>query len=407
MSSAFNLKPEKYYFFNNEACDLCGLCLNKCPVLELPLDEAKAEMKRLIDGEKTKQVFKKCTSCMTCNLICPKNCNPYELILYRWYEKYKEKGLASISRFMLTPLQPSPNLWSILNDRAPEDEKKILQSWSKITKCEEFLYPGCTMCGGAYYLYDSKLFEGQKIMMKDELCCGEPFYRLGIFETAEEVAKRLEKEFKKMGVNKIIFPCLGCYDTILKIYPERFGVKYEFEGTGLLDIIWEKIEKKELKIKSKINKKLTVHDNCHSKPFGTKYFDLSRKILNACGVEIVEMKHNKENALCCGIASFARKQDIMDIVSDAQIRLKEAEETEADGLVVYCGGCLLILSLAKITLQSKLPIYHLSEMVQEAIGEKPLLRSDERAKIGFQIAMEEGPKQVAGLPKRYWMKSIE
>ena len=61
----------KYYFFKKESCDLCGICLNKCPVLGLSLEEAKEEMKRLIEGEETKHVLAKCTSCMTCNLFCP------------------------------------------------------------------------------------------------------------------------------------------------------------------------------------------------------------------------------------------------------------------------------------------------------------------------------------------------
>ncbi|NVM03382.1 MAG: hypothetical protein HWN67_13710, partial [Candidatus Helarchaeota archaeon] len=44
--------------------------------------------------------------------------------------------------------------------------------------------------------------------------------------------------------------------------------------------------------------------------------------------------------------------------------------------------------------------------IQEAIGEKPFHRIEERAEVGFNIAMEEGPKNIAGLPKRYRMKSL-
>jgi Fe-S oxidoreductase len=397
------MSEKKYYFFNEKDCDLCGLCLNKCPVLALSIEEAKNEMQRLIKGEKPKHVFSKCTSCMTCNLICPKNCNPYELIIFRWYEKYKEKGLSKNAKFMLTPLQSTATVWSLLKERFPEDEKKTIQSWSKLSKCDELLYPGCTMCCSTPYLYLSTLFTGFNIMMTDELCCGEPFYRIGVLDTAEEVAKRLEQQYNLLNVKKVIFPCLGCFNTIKNIYPTRFKVKYDFEATGLLDILWKRIENGEIKIISKVNKKLTVHDNCHAKPFGTRYFDLSRKILQKCGVELVEMKHNKENALCCGIASFARKQDVMDIINDAQVRLKEAEETHAAGLVVYCQGCLMILSLAKFVLKSNMPIYYWTEILQEAIGEKPLYRLEDRTKNAMEIIMEDAPKYLAELPKRYWM----
>lgn len=399
------MKEDQYEFFDRDSCDLCGLCLNNCPVLELPIEEAKKEFKRLVEGGETEHVMQKCTSCMTCNIFCPNDCLPYELILSRWYEKYKKNGLAPEARFLLTPHQPSPNVWTILQERLPDDEKKTLQSWSKLHKTEEMVYPGCVMCFPPY-LGHSKIFDEFSIMMTNELCCGEPFYRIGVLDAAEQIAKRLEKQFKITGVKKMIFPCLGCYNTIKKLYPSRFNIKFEFESIALLDWLWEKIQSGKIKIKTKIDKKVTVHDNCHAKPFGTHFFDLTRKILKTLGVEIVEMEHNRENALCCGIAAFAIDQDPMDIINYAITTLKEAEETGADALVVNCGGCLLILSVAKIASRSKMPIYHILEIVQKAIGEEPAHRNEERAEEVFKILMQEGPLYLAEFPERYWMKPI-
>jgi Fe-S oxidoreductase len=396
------MDKEKYYFFNKDACDLCGLCLNKCPVLELPIEEAKEEMKRLIEGEETK-LLAECTSCMACNLFCPKDCFPYELILYRWYERYKKKGLSAVSKIMVTPMQTSPNVWSLM---LSEEEKKTFQSWSKPRKAEEILYPGCMMCFPPYLSY-SKLFDDFNIVMSNELCCGEPFYRIGVLDTAEQAAKRLEKQFKIMGVKKVIFPCLGCCNTIKNIYPERFGVEYEFESIPLLDIVWKKIEGGELKIKNKLNIRVTVLDNCHSRGFGTHIFDLIRKILKTLGAEIVEMKHNRENAPCCGIAAFAIDQNPIDVINVAVKTFNEAEETGADALVVNCGGCLVIQSVGRIVSGGEMPIYHIIEMVQKAIGEEPLHRNMERAYNMFKILTQETPKIVAELPERYQVEPIK
>lgn len=392
----------EYYFFDKESCDLCGLCLNKCPVLELPIEEAKEEMKRLIEGKETKHLSAKCTSCMTCNIICPKDCLPYELILYRWYEKYKRNGLSVEAKFFVTPLQTSPNLWSLL---IPEDEKKKFQSWSKLSKSEEILYPGCMMCFPPYLSY-TKLFDDFTVMMTNELCCGEPFYRVGVFDTAEQIAKRLEKQFKVMGVKKMIFPCLGCYNMIENVYPNRFGVRFEFKSIALLDLLWEKIKSGEIEIKNKLNMTVTVHDNCNSKPFGSRFFDLTRQILETLGAEIVEMNHTRENALCCGIAAFAIDQSMMDVIDVATKRFEEAEETGADALEVHCGGCLLVLSAGKIASRGKMPIYHIIELVQRAIGEEPVHRNMERAADMFKIALQEAPKYIAGLPERYRVEPI-
>lgn len=393
---------EKYHFFDKGSCDLCGICLNKCPVLELPIEEAKAEMRRLVEGEETKHVLSKCTSCMTCNLFCPEDCLPYELILQQRYERYKKEGLSSVAKIMVTPMQTPQNMWSMA---LPEDEKKTFQSWSEPRKAEEILYPGCMMCFPPY-LSHSKLFDGFNTVMSNELCCGEPFYRIGVLDTAEQIAKRLEKQFRIMGVKKMIFPCLGCHNTIKNVYPKRFGVEFGFESIALLDLIWKRIESGEIEIKNKLNIRATVLDNCHSKPFGAHFFDLIRKILKALGAGVVEMKHNRENALCCGIAAFAIKQDPMDVIDAAVKTFKEAEETGADALAVNCGGCLILQSVGKIVSSGEMPIYHIIELVQKAMGEEPTHRNMERAENMLKIATQEAPKYIAGLPERYWVEPI-
>ncbi|MDT8271735.1 MAG: 4Fe-4S dicluster domain-containing protein, partial [Desulfomonilia bacterium] len=57
--------------FREDLCDVCGKCLNLCPVMELPIDEARAEVRRLLEGTRSKHALSRCTSCMSCNLACP------------------------------------------------------------------------------------------------------------------------------------------------------------------------------------------------------------------------------------------------------------------------------------------------------------------------------------------------
>lgn len=395
----------KYYFFDEDSCDLCGVCLSKCPVMGLPVEEAKEEVRRLVEGEEARHVFSKCTGCMTCNLLCPKDCKPYDLILYRLYERYRRDGLPSIARFMVTPTQTPSNVWSLA---LSEDERETFRLWEEAAEAaerrgvEEVVYPGCVMCFPPY-LSHSKLFDSLTIAMRNELCCGEPFYRIGVLDVAEQAARRLEEWFRRIGARKVVFPCLGCYNTIMKIYPERFGVKYDFEGVAFLDLIWDKIESGEVKVKNRLNIKVTVHDNCHSKPFGDKYHDLTRMILEKLGAEIVEMKHNRENASCCGLAAFAIRQDPADVVNVATGVIEEAEETGAEALVVRCGGCLTTLSVASTLSLGRMPVYHIIELVQKAIGEEPQRGSVERSGRIVKLLFEELPKQFANLPERYWV----
>lgn len=110
--------------FNRESCTLCGLCLNQCPVMQLPLEEAKKEVKRLITKEESKYVLSKCNSCVSCNLICPQGANPYQLILERWNDLYKIRGAPPIYRFVC-PTE-TPNIWQLTNIFLSNEEKNGL-----------------------------------------------------------------------------------------------------------------------------------------------------------------------------------------------------------------------------------------------------------------------------------------
>lgn len=396
----------KYEFFDEGSCIECGICFRDCPVLKLPVKEAQKEIKRLIDGQETEYVSKKCVSCGYCNLLCPFDCLPSELILQRRYEKYKKIGLPSIYSFVATPLQPSPNLWTIMRERLPEDEKKTIQSWSKLSKSEEVLNPGCVVRSFFPYLTYSKLLQGLTIMMKDELCCGVFLYMTGLFDQAQQVAKRLEKQFKIMGIKRMIFLCDACYYAFKELYPKRFGIKFEFEPITLRDWLWERIESGKIEVKHRLNRKVTIQDGCHARLYGADHYDLTRKLLERLGAQIVEMEHSKENSLCCGIGPFVATQDITELMDTCTGTYKEAEETGADALVVNCTSCLWMLSMGKSISSGKMPIYHVLEMVQKAIGEEPVHRNMERAEEIFRIAMEEAPKYLSELPDKYWMKQI-
>ena len=83
------MSSKRIHAFIEDLCDLCGLCFHLCPVLELPLEDAKEEIHNLIKGQKSRHVLSKCNTCLSCNLYCPQNANPYQLILERWNNLYR------------------------------------------------------------------------------------------------------------------------------------------------------------------------------------------------------------------------------------------------------------------------------------------------------------------------------
>jgi ferredoxin len=52
-------------------CETCGICLQKCPVMNMSKEESRAEIVRLLNGEETERVLNECTFCFNCNRYCP------------------------------------------------------------------------------------------------------------------------------------------------------------------------------------------------------------------------------------------------------------------------------------------------------------------------------------------------
>ena len=398
-------KNSSYEFFNRDLCDECGSCLHGCPVLGLSSEEAKEEIKRLIKGEKTEHVLAECISCMTCNLLCPKGCEPYHLILNRWNERYRREGLPLRVKTVL-PLE-SPNFLSIARESMPEDERKTLRDWSEASKskervagAEEVMYAGCNAQIFPYLTY-TKLLNGLIIIGEQELCCGEIYYRMGLLEQVDLIAHRVEKRLNSLGLKKLITFCPACYHMLKKIYP-KFGVQFDFEIQDMREWLWERMEEGRIEIRSKVNKTVTIQDSCHAKLMGDSFLDLPRKILKAIGAEIIEMERSRRRALCCGIADGVARYDPFDMVKGARRQWEEAEKTGADVLVVYCATCLLMLSIGEMAGPTKMPVYHLLEMLQLATGEEPVRRHSKRAEDVVKGLWE----KTVFSDERFWVTKI-
>jgi len=369
-------------FFDLDSCDLCGECLRRCPVLGLSLKEAKLEIKRLVEGRKTKVTLRECTGCFSCNLYCPKGLTPYYLILFRWYERYKEKGLPGLIRLAL-PYQPPPNIWLSLHKMLPEDEKMLLKSWASPTisnlRSAEVLFLGCNQLLNPY-IANTSLFNDLTPLGSRALCCGEPYFRLGLFDQVSQIARRLERYFKTLKIKRMVFFCPAGYNMFKNILPEKFGVRFDFEIKSLLEWLWERIEGGKIKIKKELSKTVTIQDSCHGKSLGPDFLKLSRKILNEIGMEVIEMEHKEEDALCCGLGGVVSRFSILDMVKTSLRRLKEAEKTKAQVFAPYCNGCLITFSLSSMLHSPKIPLFHLIELLQLATGEEPKHRHSLRAK---------------------------
>ncbi len=361
-----------YAAFAREKCNGCGLCFHECPVMQLPLHEAREEVARLLAGQDTKKVLAQCESCFTCNYICPENAHPAELILSRWREEYEKRGLpARASYFMPTH---APNFRTFVIDRLPEDEKSMLRDWLSESPAEEIFYPGCNLIT-APYLARTMLLDAYDIRGSLAMCCGEMYFRMGLEEQLKKLASRLTAWLDRMGTKRMVIPCTAGYNLFTNILPE-FGFDRKLEIEHLLPLLLRRIDKGEIKIRRKLGWTVTVQDSCHAKSFGPEFMELPRELLGKLGCKVVEQRYNKVSMLCCGIGggfSHASSYHPLRLTRSTWRNLAGARQTGADAVVSYCAGCLQMLSTGKLTNPlNRMPVYHIIELLKLAIGEETI-----------------------------------
>jgi len=360
--------------YDADACEVCGRCLVQCPVLGLGEWQAKAEMRALREGRPGRYVLARCETCMACNVACPNGANPMMLFLDRFHEHISRRGLPSWSLYF----QPhsKTNFRTAAIARMPTDERLLLEKWADTSPCDEFAYPGCNLCTTPY-LTRAGFLEGLNIRGGLEHCCGEMYFRTGMFDQLRLTARHLNGYLDTLGAKKMMVLCTAGYNLFTNVLP-RFGLTADVEISPYLPWLLRRLENGDIEIKRKLNITATIQESCHSKVLGQQYLETPRKILDIIGVRVREMDHSSECAYCCGIGGgFPAKKGYhpLAVMAATHRVLSEARRTRADAIATYCAGCLLSMSSQAAFLPGQMPIYHIIELIQLAAGEKPARRN--------------------------------
>jgi heterodisulfide reductase subunit D len=268
-------------------------------------------------------------------------------------------------------------LGSVIKDHNPYfQEHKNRLNWipntSNITKNSPILFfVGCT---GAYKLNEMpKNFleisakAGLKMQIAgEEWCCGSVAFRCGVEDIAKQLAEHNAELMKSQMVKTIVTSCAGCYRVFKKDYPKILGIdKWNIEVLHTIEMVDKLIKEGKLKVIKKIEGNVTYHDPCHLGRHA-RIFDAPRDVIKAITKgTLVEMRRNRAYAYCCG-AGGGVKSGFPDLALEiAQERIREAEQTRAKYLVTTCPFCLVNLRDAAKSLNSKLEILDLLELVND------------------------------------------
>jgi Fe-S oxidoreductase len=173
------------------------------------------------------------------------------------------------------------------------------------------------------------------MLPNDEVCCGLPVINAGYKKEAKELAKKNFQRFKKNGIKKIITNCPSCYHMFKDEYP-KFIPEWDIEVEHAAQTVLDALKKRDMP-NYPIKEPVTYHDSCHLGRYCGIYNE-PREVIELLGAEIIEMKHNKENALCCGAGACVRANFPELAKNAAKTRLKDMP-AQVDIIISACSLC--------------------------------------------------------------------
>src|SRR5680860_392416 len=370
------------------ACAQCGHCVEGCTQFGGQGWESRSPrgkwyfLREVLQGreEITQEWVHKfllCTTCERCENECPLNL-PIEPAwgLLRG-ELINEQNRMTFPPFemMAASMKKEGNIWAgYRKDRdgwLPQDLRDKLPEKSKTA-----YFAGCTasfveqdIAIGTAELLDRAGVEFTYVG-NEENCCGIPMLVSGRWDVWESNMRHNIDTMKAHGVEEVVTSCPACYLVWKAYYPqwcEKLGIEYGIEAKHYSEVLSEKIEAGELVLPGRIEKTVTFHDSCHAGR-ACGLYEPPRDLLEAIpGIELREMEHNREDALCCG--------SVLTLIGDSPVahdlgavRLQEAIDVGVKDIVALCPCCQFQLRVSANVTGMDVEVHDLAHLAAASLG---------------------------------------
>ncbi|MBY7144764.1 (Fe-S)-binding protein [Virgibacillus sp. NKC19-3] len=323
-------------------------------------EEAAATVQHasLIGDVITEEELSGCTTCRACEDACPVN-NEHvgQIIDMRRYLVMTEGKMDPDAQRAVMNIERQGNPWGLskkdrIKWRDTDDSVSIptVKELQKEGKDFEYLFWVSSM--GAYDSRSQKIAIAFAKLMNQagvnfailgnkEANSGDTARRIGNEFLFQEIAEKNIKEFEKNNVKKIVTIDPHAYNIFKNEYPD-FG--FEGEVYHHTQLLFDLLMNGKLKPRRQINQRLTYHDSCYLGRYNGVY-DPPREILTSIpGLELVEMKRNKENGMCCGAGGGLMWSEDTTGNRINVARTEQAMAVESTMISSACPFCLTMLS---------------------------------------------------------------
>lgn len=323
------------------ACTTCGYCTAVCPVFISPVVDKVVEMRRCLVLERAQ--FPK--EMQTAFRGMETNGNPWGMGAATRGDWAKEQNVVTMAEGGRG--QVDYLFWVGCAGSYEERGKRVSRAFVEI-------------------LQQAGVKFG--ILGAEERCTGDAARRMGNEYLFQELARQNIATLNGYGVRKIVTNCPHCLNCLKNEYPQ-FGGNYDVvHGT---ELVAELIAHGRLTLEREISGTITYHDSCYLGRYNGTY-EAPRMIIKAIpGLKLEEMKHSRQDGLCCGAGGGRMWMEERLGQPINQMRMKEIAASGAAKAAVSCPFCSVMLDNVKEGICAHPPVVDVLELALMAIAPGP------------------------------------
>jgi Fe-S oxidoreductase len=316
-----------------------------------------------------------CTTCIACITECPVFIEIVEDIVdMRRYLALSEGELKPTAASALTQVERQGNPWGY-----PAADRTNWSHGLDVPLAEagdeyDLLY--WVGCSASYDARNQNIARSLvKIMraaglkfaiMAEEQCSGDGARRFGNEYLFQMLAQTNVENLNQYRFQRIVAACPHCFNTLKNEYPQ-FGGDYQVIHHSQL--IQELLQQGRIRLKSGAAQRITFHDSCYLGRYNGEYEAPRVAIAALPGVEMVEMRRNREKGLCCGGGGGNMWMEVEGKTRVNQVRLGDALEVNPQMIGTACPFCLTMLDDARKVkgVEERVGVKDIAELVAEAM----------------------------------------
>ncbi len=325
--------------YQEDKCDQCGDCFEKCMWVEADNEQAVQWINQLRNGEHA-EILDKCITCYACNEICPNDANPFDLVA-QLQEKYQ------------TPVSA--------NTVVQMEQRYIFDGELKDLPKADRIMSLCVFSKSDAHLMQGELYDLPTV-------AGKPFFCWVMFShmSAESIQRKHAQTFvdrlAMTGAKEVVCFHDDCYSMLAKLAPD-YGIEVPFRPIHLSEYLVEYLKENSSRVK-KLNIDIAYNRPCASRftPEKENYID---ELFELVGANRVEREYDREKAMCC--ASSKMMLTGADPKPDQEKNFDDAIQAGAKAMVCLCPVCMHSFSMT--AQEQSFPMLFVGDLARMALGE--------------------------------------